>query len=500
MATTLRMQPITWYMPIERLDEEKQIVEGYCFVNETVRGEGGVRLKRSAMEAATADYMKFHPLREMHQPSAAGNILSLEWDDKGCYCRAEVVDPVAWLKCQKGVYKGFSVGVNPRIRRGMDITEVDWIENSLVDSPKDRDAVFALFRAAGREFGAEVEVLVLDEDEPLPVRRGEVMTYTVTSRENQFILRAANGDEWGVFDTEEEAITRGDAIVERAATDAAAAAASAGNGTSDPGGDAAGAGDTGTGGVPDTSADPAPQAAADGVGSGADGAVDGSGVGEPNPAAGAPDAPGAAGDAAPAAEPAGATEEPAVGRAAGTLDHGADNDDADHARNMDSDHAPARENLEGRPCHRGEGCCMHCSDGSMRRTEPAADPRDGEEEHLLRVTRLETDNAELLTRAETAETSLTEVRAELERAAARVTALENEPAPVDSLPVRFYQGVDRDFLVNRNTELGVERMALETELKTLMETPLARTASPEDQNLKAARINVLRQQITRLNS
>jgi hypothetical protein len=152
----MKINPIYLYAPITRADEETREVEGYAFVNETVEGEGGIALLRSAMEAATEDYMSWGAIREMHQPSAAGTAVSVEWDEKGAVLRAKIVDDAAWEKVKAGVYKGFSVGVRPRIMRGKRVESAQWIETSLVDRPKDSDARFTCFRADDL---CEIEVL-----------------------------------------------------------------------------------------------------------------------------------------------------------------------------------------------------------------------------------------------------------------------------------------------------------------------------------------------------
>ena len=167
MPTVERMKPISLFVPFEPIErrskDEPLIVEGYCFVNETVEGEGGVCIERAAMEEATPEYMRHGAVREMHQPIAAGTALSADWDDKGCRLRAKIVDPIARLKCEEGVYKGFSISIAPRMRVGNRIKQVKWGENSLVDVPKDPDALFSLYRAEGFDPNAEVEVEVLDE-------------------------------------------------------------------------------------------------------------------------------------------------------------------------------------------------------------------------------------------------------------------------------------------------------------------------------------------------
>lgn len=168
-----KMRAQHFFVPITRVNDEERIVEGYAFVNEVVDGEGGIRLKRSAMEAATPDYLRWGAVREMHRAQAAGTATApgcgVEWDEKGAFIRAKIVDDQAWQKVKEGVYKGFSVGVLPQLLRGKDIEKCLWAENSLVDRPKDPDCPITCFRAEGLDLDAEVECEV--EEEPATVER-----------------------------------------------------------------------------------------------------------------------------------------------------------------------------------------------------------------------------------------------------------------------------------------------------------------------------------------
>lgn len=156
-----KVKPIHLFAEITRVDDDSRTIEAYAFVNETVKGEGGVRLKRSAMEKATPDYMKWANIRRMHQPDAVGVAQSVEWDGTGAKMVLEVVDDAAWEKVQKRVYKGLSVGVVPEVMRGHDVEQCRWIETSLVDRPKDPDAIITAIRAEGfeqnQEYDCEVE-------------------------------------------------------------------------------------------------------------------------------------------------------------------------------------------------------------------------------------------------------------------------------------------------------------------------------------------------------
>jgi hypothetical protein len=153
---------------------ECRIVEGYSYVNAWV-GDG-YNLTRQAMVAATDDYNRWGAVREMHQPSAVGRasgsvdvlneqdaqemiLLGVTWDEKGAICRSMVVDTEAIKKLDTGVYKAYSVGVAPKVMRGIDVIECAWLENSLCDRPADPDALFTLIRAEGIDLDAEVDVV-----------------------------------------------------------------------------------------------------------------------------------------------------------------------------------------------------------------------------------------------------------------------------------------------------------------------------------------------------
>ena len=136
------------FAPLERVDPAERRVTAYAFVNETVEGEGGLRLRRSAMEAATPDYMRWANVRRMHQPDAVGVAEQVEWDGAGARMSLRVVDDDAWEKIVAGVYKGLSVGVVPTVVQGKDVLACRWVETSLVDRPRDPDARIVAVRAA----------------------------------------------------------------------------------------------------------------------------------------------------------------------------------------------------------------------------------------------------------------------------------------------------------------------------------------------------------------
>lgn len=116
---------------------------------EAVDNDGEV-IKADAMRAALPNFFVHGTgaLREMHGKIAAGTVEKANVDDKGVtHITATVVDPVAVLKVEKGVYKGFSIGGryttrdpgNDKIVTGIRLNEI-----SLVDRPCNPEATLCL--------------------------------------------------------------------------------------------------------------------------------------------------------------------------------------------------------------------------------------------------------------------------------------------------------------------------------------------------------------------
>lgn len=130
----------------DALDDGTLEVSGVAS-SETVDDQGDIVLA-SAMKSAIPGYMALGgsgPLREMHQPLAAGKVVNAEVrPDGSTWIVARVVDPVAIEKVRQGVYKGFSIGGKILKRDGKKITGLQLNEISLVDKPACPDAVFKL--------------------------------------------------------------------------------------------------------------------------------------------------------------------------------------------------------------------------------------------------------------------------------------------------------------------------------------------------------------------
>ncbi|HEY1982461.1 MAG TPA: XkdF-like putative serine protease domain-containing protein [Xanthobacteraceae bacterium] len=96
------------YAPIIKIDADQHMVWGYASTES--RDDQGEIVKREALEAALPAYMALGNVREMHQLSAVGKATEAQFDDKGLFFGAKIVDPVAWEKVKEGVYNGFSIG------------------------------------------------------------------------------------------------------------------------------------------------------------------------------------------------------------------------------------------------------------------------------------------------------------------------------------------------------------------------------------------------------
>lgn len=150
--------PALLYLAFQRSADSQtdRTIEGYAYVNERCNNEQIVWL-RSAIENATPAYLKWGNVREMHQPKAVGKVTAAEWDEKGVYIRAHIVDDDCWSKIEAGVYSGFSMRISPLKMRGNCIVQCRIAEISVVDQPKDEDCPFSIARGEGLEVDVDVD-------------------------------------------------------------------------------------------------------------------------------------------------------------------------------------------------------------------------------------------------------------------------------------------------------------------------------------------------------
>lgn len=90
-------------------DEDSRIVEGY-FTDDKVDYYGHIVAKSATIEALS-DYEKWGNIRDMHEEPVAKviEIGKQSWN----HVKVMVHDDETWKKIKAGIYKGFSVGINP---------------------------------------------------------------------------------------------------------------------------------------------------------------------------------------------------------------------------------------------------------------------------------------------------------------------------------------------------------------------------------------------------
>ena len=162
------MKNLTFFAPIEKVDEELRMVYGYAST-EALDSQGEV-VKKDALSGAIEDYMKFANIREMHQPSAVGKAKSAELNEKGMYIAAKIVDDIAWKKVKEGVYNGFSIGGRVEVMKGNEITKLKLSEISIVDRPANPECKFDVFKADDIKPEKKEELKLADA---LPIEKKE---------------------------------------------------------------------------------------------------------------------------------------------------------------------------------------------------------------------------------------------------------------------------------------------------------------------------------------
>jgi hypothetical protein len=179
-------------MPIGKVDVERRIVSGFATVD-NVDKQNDIVTTEASLEA----FKNFRGnLREMHQPSAVGKIVSFKEDRyfdpntkkfyNGVYVSAYVSKGAqdAWEKVLDGTYSGFSIGGNitkfddtydEKLDKSIRIVkEYELFELSLVDNPANQFAnIFSIEKVNGEnQVGgflskAEIENVFWDSDNDL---------------------------------------------------------------------------------------------------------------------------------------------------------------------------------------------------------------------------------------------------------------------------------------------------------------------------------------------
>lgn len=127
----------------ESLDDGSIIVEGIA--SSEVRDHDGEVITADAMRKAIPAYMTAPAVREMHQPIAAGRMLSAFVDENGeTHVRAKIVDKGTIQKIKDKVLRGFSIFGSALKREGNKITELVLKTIDVVDLPNNPKSLFSI--------------------------------------------------------------------------------------------------------------------------------------------------------------------------------------------------------------------------------------------------------------------------------------------------------------------------------------------------------------------
>lgn len=146
-AAKLSPDMVKFYSPITKIDAARHMVFGYA--TSGAKDTQGETVDLAASFEAADEWSDWATIKEMHRPeTAAGVAVEIEKHAGiGLYIGAEIVDTQAWAKCEKGVYKGFSIGGKCLARDPENpkrITKYQLLEISLVDRPANPDSMFVV--------------------------------------------------------------------------------------------------------------------------------------------------------------------------------------------------------------------------------------------------------------------------------------------------------------------------------------------------------------------
>jgi hypothetical protein len=130
----------------------------------------GDRCSPSWLKKAVPEWMKFGNVREQHSSVAAGVGKELSSENDDWFLKSLIVDPVTVNKIEKGVLKGYSIGIRNARKTVKDgktwITDGEIVEISVVDRPCNPTATMGIAKAFGTD--SHLSPIIVDED-PEPV-------------------------------------------------------------------------------------------------------------------------------------------------------------------------------------------------------------------------------------------------------------------------------------------------------------------------------------------
>ena len=134
-------------------------------------------------------------VREMHEPSAVGKLVAIDFDDQLKQVRvgAKIVDDIAWQKCTLGVYTGFSIGgAYVKAWKDGEFTRftANPVEISVVDNPCVPGAHFTTIKTDGT---SEIRKFNQASDPSGPqIKMGEQQMQDATAKDKEQMERTTS--------------------------------------------------------------------------------------------------------------------------------------------------------------------------------------------------------------------------------------------------------------------------------------------------------------------
>ncbi len=157
------MKSLTLFARLAKVDEARREVWGVATA-EMVDKEGEILDYESSKPyfkawsdeiSKATDGRSLGNVREMHEPSAVGKLIAIDFVDQEKEVRvgAKIIDDTAWQKCREGVYTGFSIG-GAYVKAWKDGQYMRFTANpaeiSVVDNPSVPGAHFTAVKADGQ--------------------------------------------------------------------------------------------------------------------------------------------------------------------------------------------------------------------------------------------------------------------------------------------------------------------------------------------------------------
>lgn len=146
------------FSKVEKQEDGSVVVYGIA-TDETLDADGQISDLEWSRQAVKR-WEEWGNIREMHQASAVGTSIEVIDTGSAIELKSKIVDPVAALKCEEGVYKGYSWGARSVPGNPMKVVKDasapngrivggEIVEISIVDRPANPSAIMGVAKAIG---------------------------------------------------------------------------------------------------------------------------------------------------------------------------------------------------------------------------------------------------------------------------------------------------------------------------------------------------------------